>query len=82
MIFDWREGAAIEIAMTPDVVSHGRQIESMGIKPKDALHLASVLRAGCDWFLTTDLGILKKVTQLEQLRVANPIDFVLAEETS
>ena len=33
--------------------------------------------AGCNWFLTTDGGILKKIRTLGTLKIANPIDFIM-----
>jgi predicted nucleic acid-binding protein len=48
-----------------------------GVKQMDALHLACAEAAGCDWFLTTDGGILKKIRTLGNLRIANPIDFIM-----
>ena len=52
----------------------------MGIKAMDALHIASAEAAECDWFLTTDKGILKKLRQLGPMRIANPIDFVMEDD--
>ena len=60
-ILDWMVGAAVYVESTEDVVERGREIETLGVKPKDALHLASAEKAECDWFFTTDKGILKKV---------------------
>lgn len=76
----WLSGASIFIESSDDVVERGREIEQMGVKPKDALHLASAEKANCDWFLTTDKGILKKVRQLGDLRVANPVEFMVWEK--
>ena len=45
----------------------------------DALHLASAEYAECDWLLTTDKGILKKVRELGTMKVANPVDFVMED---
>ena len=42
----------------------------------DSLHLACVEAADCDWFFTTDTGILKKAKSVASVRVANPIEFV------
>lgn len=80
MIFDWRMNAIVDIAAEWDVVLRGKEFQSLGLKPKDALHLASALKAECDWFITTDTGILKKVGNIERMRVGNPIDFVMTEE--
>ena len=48
----------------------------LGVKPSDAIHLASAKHAECDWFLTVDRGILKKVNLIEKMRVANPLAFI------
>ncbi len=48
----------------------------LGVKPSDAIHLASAKHAECDWFLTVDRGILKKVSLIEKMRVANPLTFI------
>ena len=62
------------------VVERGREIEALGVKPKDALHLASAEKAECDWLFTTDKGILKKVQRLGEMRVANPIEFAMEDD--
>lgn len=47
---------------------------SKGLKAKDAIHIACAAETRCDYFLTTDIGILKK--NIEIIRVRNPIDFI------
>ena len=42
----------------------------------EANHLSCAVEADCDWFFTVDKGILKKVSQIGNMRVANPIDYV------
>ena len=79
-ILDWMVGAAVYVESTEDVVERGREIEALGVKPKDALHLASAEKAECDWFFTTDKGILKKVQRLGEMRVANPIEFAMEDD--
>ena len=41
----------------------------------DGLHIACAESAGCDWFFTTDRGILKKAYITATMRIANPLDF-------
>ena len=48
-----------------------------GIKSADAIHLACAEQADFDWFFTVDRGILKKLRRLGEMRVANPVEFVL-----
>ena len=52
-----------------------KEFESAGLKPMDALHVACAESAGCDWFFTTDRGILKKAHVTAEMRIANPMDF-------
>ena len=75
----WRDGAAEYIDTTEAIIGRGEEIESLGVKPKDALHLASAEKANCDFFLTTDKGILKKVSSLGKMKVVNPIQFISEE---
>ena len=76
-IFEWMDNAAVFIESTEDVVARGKEIEAFGIKPKDALHLASAEKAECDWFFTTDNGILKKLREVGGVRIANPVEFMV-----
>ena len=75
----WKDGAVEYVEMSDSLIRRGEEIEAFGVKPKDALHLASAEKAGCDWFLTTDKGILKKVSALGKMRVVNPIHFISEE---
>ena len=77
----WKSGAVEYVETTDEIIRRGEEIESLGVKPKDALHLASAESAGCDVFLTTDRGILRKVSALGGMRILNPIQFI-TEETN
>ena len=59
--------------------SRGLQLEILGFKWFDALHLACAESANVDVFLTTDDGILKRAKRLDsqlQVRVANPYEWL------
>ncbi|MDR1533594.1 MAG: PIN domain-containing protein [Planctomycetota bacterium] len=45
-----------------------------GIAPKDALHVACARVSGCQYFITTDLKLLKKKEC--GISIINPIDFI------
>ena len=75
----WRAGAAEYVETTENIIRRGEEIERLGVKPKDALHLASAEKAHCDMFLTTDKGILKKVKTLGKMKIVNPIQFISEE---
>ena len=73
----WRSRAAEYIDAIDFVKTRGLELEAIGLKPKDALHLASAEAAGCDIFLTTDDGILKKASQFDSMKIMNPVNFVM-----
>ena len=64
------------LKLNEDIRARAREFEAVGIKPMDSLHLACAEAADCDWFFTTDTGILKKAKSIASVRVANPIEFV------
>jgi len=75
MILPWRRGASAFIKSNEEIRIRANEFQAMGIKPSDALHLACAEQAQCDWFFTVDRGILKKVTTIGSMRVANPIEY-------
>ena len=81
LICPWKAGATLYVRMDSEIISRGSEIMSLGVKKKDALHLACAERAECDWFLTTDKGILKKIQNLGEMRVANPVDYVMEDQS-
>ena len=76
-IMYWRSRASEYIDATDSLKSRGLELEALGLKPKDALHLASAEAARCDVFLTTDDGILKKVPNVGTMKVMNPVNFMM-----
>ncbi|MCL2055403.1 MAG: hypothetical protein FWG90_13360 [Oscillospiraceae bacterium] len=50
------------------------EIMQTGIKKKDATHLACSIIAKCDYFVTTDRGVLNHKT--DKIKIINPIKFV------
>ena len=54
-------------------------IKTQGIKNKDAIHLACAIEAECDYFLTTDDGILKRYAE-KDIKVYSPIEFAVLYE--
>jgi len=79
MISPWRDNAVEFVEMDAALIARGEEIEAFGLKAMDALHVASAEAASCDWFLTTDRGILKKLRNLGAMRLANPLDFVMED---
>lgn len=72
----WRTLAVVDIDTRPDVEVVAEEIAVLGIKPMDALHVASAIVAGATWLLTTDKALLRKLNGDPRLRVIDPIDFI------
>lgn len=56
-------------------------IMSSGIKEKDAYHVASAIYAGCEYFISTDLRLLKYKTKTNEIKMVTPIDFIIKLES-
>ena len=80
-IAPWADWAAVYVDMDDSIIARGAEIMQYGVKRMDALHLASAEAAGCDWFLTTDKGILRRIAVVGKMRIANPVDFEIEEES-
>ncbi|MBO6178741.1 MAG: hypothetical protein J6O04_06185 [Selenomonadaceae bacterium] len=49
-----------------------------GVKEKDAYHVASAIYAKCEYFISTDIRLLKYKT--DKIKLVTPIEFVLEVE--
>ena len=76
----WNALANIDIETSQDVEAVAARLAYFGIKPMDALHLASAIQAGAPWFLTTDYALLRKGKHQKQVSVVDPIDFIRLTE--
>ena len=72
----WVLDAAEYVVTTPEVEHNAEAFKALGVKASDAIHLASAAFAHCDWFLTVDKGILKKLNHVGNMRVANPLEYI------
>ncbi len=50
----WRDFARVDVPMTPEVEALAEAIVGRGVKPMDALHVASAIKSGAAWLLPTD----------------------------
>ena len=73
----WRSGAVEYVKVSEEVSRRAKELENVGLGAQDALHVASAEEAGCDWFLTTDKGILKRASVSTEMRIANPTSFIM-----
>ncbi|HHT9147332.1 MAG TPA: type II toxin-antitoxin system VapC family toxin [Candidatus Wunengus sp. YC61] len=77
LIAEWKQISCENVTAEMAVLERARDVATIyRVKPKDAIHIASAIFAHCDYFLTTDRQLLKKVSSLKEIRTINPIDFI------
>lgn len=54
------------------------EIMKTGIKFKDACHVASVIYAKSEYFISTDVRLLKYKT--DEIKMVNPVDFLMEKD--
>jgi predicted nucleic acid-binding protein len=73
-------GAQSTVTLTATAVTHAKELQAMGFRTYDALHLACAEQARVDVFLTTEDRVLRIATRHTaqlQVRVANPLEWLL-----
>lgn len=60
------------------IKSIAEEIMKTGVKEKDAYHVASAIYAGCEYFISTDIRLLKYKT--DKIKLVTPIEFVTEME--
>jgi predicted nucleic acid-binding protein len=70
--------AAAFTATDPRVEARARQFATTGMKPLDALHLASAVEAQADFFCTCDDRLLKRAREAEtgRTRAVSPLELI------
>ncbi len=70
--------AFIFVATDDDVVKRTRTFQAEGMKPLDALHLASAVIANADYFCTCDDRFLKRAKAMDtgQTKVVSPLELI------
>ncbi len=66
----------MDIEETGNLLDKARTLANLGLKAKDALHIASAIEANARYFLTTDDKILNKTSKLNDIIVISPTDFI------
>lgn len=75
----WRSIAIEDTEENEEILSNAYEIRKYNVKSKDALHLACAIYLKCDYFITTDETIIKKMCKFERIKVLNPIEFINKE---
>ena len=75
-IQNWKQKALSDIVETDEIITMAERFSETNIKPKDALHLACAVAGKCDYFLTTDDGVLSKKNRIKEITILNPLDYI------
>jgi len=75
-IIKWRTYSDKDIEESEEVLKIASMIMKHGIKKLDSLHLACAIKANTDYFLTTDDGVIKKATLIQNIQIVDPIGFI------
>lgn len=60
------------------IESEAAEIMKSGVKFKDACHVASAIYAKCEYFISTDIRLLKYKSS--EIKMVNPIEFIMETE--
>jgi hypothetical protein len=72
----WKSMASAIARDAPEVRQRAQALTVDGLKPLDALHVASAVAGGASHFLTVDDGILKKRGHVREIVIVSPLEFV------
>lgn len=75
-IAQWKGLASVLVPEPEALLAIARELPATGVKPKDALHVASAIVAEADCFLSTDDKLLKKLVGISNMGAMNPINFI------
>ncbi|MBW1819182.1 MAG: PIN domain protein [Deltaproteobacteria bacterium] len=75
-ISDWKAHACVDTDWTNEILETAERLERMGVRNKDALHLACAIVMECDYLLTTDDQFVKKTSGVTEIKVADPVSFI------
>jgi len=73
-IFLWKKNAKIIVKPELGILAKTKEIEMQGIKTNDAMHIASAIAGGAEYFITTDKKLLNK--NVDGITIINPMEFV------
>ena len=75
-IADWQKLGVEDVSVNERVEAAAETLSRIGVKPMDALHVASAIEAHAEYFLTTDKALIRKMAKHDSIRVVDPVDFV------
>jgi predicted nucleic acid-binding protein len=75
-IKNWKKYAESDIQETPELLEKASLLNRKGLSKIDCLHIACAILSGCEYFLTTDDGILLRGKTIANIKIDDPIGFI------
>ena len=72
----WRQYATIDLEEMAPILQQSIALVALGLKAKDALHIACAMAGECTHFITTDDGILQRGREVQGIIILDPTAFV------
>ena len=77
MVASWKTTAAVDVEETDAIIGQAQEIAKRGLRAADALHVACAMAGGCDFFLTTDDVVVKRMRGYPGIVVLDPTQFIV-----
>jgi len=75
-IAGWKKYSAQSVQESKTLLERANALSRIGIQKIDSLHISCAIISACDYFLTTDDGILKRAKVIGDVNVTDPIAFI------
>ncbi len=75
-ISDWKKQAVSVIKENKKIVEKAKKLNKIGLRSKDALHIACAISGKCNYFLTTDDKIINKNNLIREITIIDLIGFI------
>ena len=75
-IADWKRHAAKDVEETPAILTKASDLQRLGLRSIDALHVACAIAADCDYFVTTDDSVLQCSRRVPEIKIVDPPTFI------
>jgi hypothetical protein len=75
-IVEWKSYSSMFIKENKTIPEKAMKLNQLGLRSKDALHIACAISARCNYFITTDDKIINKQNFLSEIFLTDPIGFI------
>lgn len=73
-ILKWKDLATIKVYSNEEIIKYAEGLNKIGVKTKDALHIACAVYSNSEYFITTDKRLLN--LKLKEIKICSPIEFI------